>query len=95
VPLVAGEETSPLCRVAVAADFGNGISWVLDRTQGYRFINPDLTIALQRHPVGEWVGLESATAADALGVGLAESRLYDQHGAIGRSIQSLLLERDD
>src|SRR5262249_51871874 len=29
VPLVAGEPTSPLCRVAAAADFGNGVSWVL------------------------------------------------------------------
>jgi hypothetical protein len=94
VPLVAGEATSPLCRVAVAADFGNGISWVLDRTQGYRFINPDLTIALHRHPVGEWVGLESVTAPDTLGVGIAESRLYDQHGPLGRSIQTLLLEHD-
>lgn len=93
VPLVAGEPTSPLCRVAVAADFGNGISWVLDRTQGYRFINPDLTIALHRHPTSEWIGLESVTLPDGTGVGIAESRLYDQHGPLGRSIQSLLIER--
>jgi hypothetical protein len=94
VPLVAGEETSPLCRVAVAADFGNGISWVLDRTQGYRFINPDLTIALHRHPAGEWIGLDAITLPGPLGVGIAESRLYDQHGPLGRSLQSLLIERE-
>ncbi len=95
VPLVAGETTSPLCRVATAADFGNGISWVLDRTRGWRFINPDLTLYLARPPSGEWIGLEAVTLPGPLGVGLAESRLYDERGVIGRSIQSLLLERDD
>lgn len=94
VPLVAGETTSGLVRVAAAADFGNGISWVLSRRDGYRFINPDLTIYLHRHPVGEWIALEAATSPDPLGVGLAESRLYDERGAIGRSLQSLLVERD-
>jgi hypothetical protein len=93
VPLVAGESTSALSRVAAAADFGNGISWVLTREDGYRFINPDLTIYLHRHPVGEWVALESTTFPDPRGVGLAESRLYDEHGPIGRSAQSLLIER--
>jgi len=93
VPLVAGEETSPLCRVAAAADFGNGISWVLSRSDGYRFINPDLTIYLHRHPVGEWVALESTTLPEPLGVGIAESRLYDERGPLGRSVQSLLIER--
>ncbi|MCC6766658.1 MAG: thioesterase family protein [Deltaproteobacteria bacterium] len=94
VPLVAGEATSRLSRVAAAADFGNGISWMVSRRDGYRFINPDLTIYLHRHPVGEWVALESTTLPDPLGVGLAESRLYDEHGPIGRSVQSLLIERE-
>jgi hypothetical protein len=95
VPLVAGEETSPLCRVAAAADFGNGISWLLSRRDGYRFINPDLTIYLHRHPLGEWVGLESVTLPEPFGVGIAESRLYDERGPLGRSVQSLLIERDE
>lgn len=94
VPLVAGETTTPLARVAAAADFGNGISWVLSRRDGYRFINPDLTIYAHRHPVGEWIALESTTLPGGLGVGLAESRLYDERGPIGRSVQSLLIERD-
>ena len=93
VPLVAGEETSPLSRVAAAADFGNGVSWVLSRNDGYAFINPDLTIYLHRHPVGEWVCLDAATSVGPQGTGLAESRLFDEHGSIGRSVQSLLIER--
>jgi hypothetical protein len=93
VPLVAGEETAPLCRVAAAADFGNGVSWVLHRLDGYAFINPDLTIALHRHPDGEWVCLDAATYVGPHGVGLAESQLFDERGLVGRAVQSLLIER--
>jgi hypothetical protein len=94
VPLVAGEQTSPLCRVAAAADFGNGVSWVLNRVDGYRFINPDLTIYLHRYPVGEWVCLDAVTRPEPIGVGMAESLLSDAQGPIGRAVQSLLIERD-
>jgi hypothetical protein len=94
VPLVDGETTSPLCRVAAAADFGNGISWVLSRNDGYSFINPDLTIYLYRLPVGEWICLDAETRVDPIGVGLAESLLWDEQGPIGRSVQSLLIERN-
>lgn len=93
VPVVAGEATSPLSRVAAAADFGNGVSWLLSPIDGYRFINPDLTLYLHRLPVGEWVCLEAVTAVEPHGVGLAESRLWDERGPLGRSLQSLLLER--
>jgi hypothetical protein len=93
VPLVAGEETSPLCRVAAAADFGNGVSWVLHRKDGYEFVNPDLTIALHRHPEGEWVCIDSATDVGPHGTGLAESRLFDERGAIGRGVQTLIIEK--
>jgi hypothetical protein len=93
VPVVAGEAPSPLARVAAAADFGNGVSWVLSRVDGWQFINPDLTIYLHRAAVGEWIGLEATTLAGPEGVGLAESRLWDARGAVGRSLQSLLLER--
>ncbi len=95
VPLVDGEETSPLSRVAAAADFGNGVSWVVSRNEGYRFINPDLTIYLHRHPAGEWVCLDAVTCVQSHGVGLAESALFDEQGPIGRAAQSLLIERVD
>lgn len=93
VAVVAGDATSPLSRVAAAADFGNGISWVLHRGDGYSFINPDLTIYLHRHPAGEWVCLDAVTYPQPTGIGLAESFLYDEEGPIGRAAQSLLIER--
>jgi hypothetical protein len=93
VPTVAGDENSPLMRVAAAADFGNGISSPLGWDQGWTFINPDLTVYLHRLPEGEWVGLDALTVPEAEGVGMAESLLFDAQGRIGRAVQSLLLDR--
>jgi len=92
VPVVAGEDATPLQRVAAAADFGNGISSVVDWDDGWLFINPDLTVYLRRYPVGEWVALAATTPPGHLGAGLAEAALYDETGRIGRSVQSLLFD---
>lgn len=92
VPVVEGEPTSPLQRVAAVADFGNGISAALPFAE-WLFINPDLTLHLQRPPRGEWVCLDAVTWPEGEGMGLAESELFDAEGRIGRSLQSLLLER--
>jgi len=90
-PLVPGEPPSPLSRVLIAADSGNGVSAALDfRT--WRFINPDLTVYLLRYPAGEWVALEASTAA-ADGIGLADTTLHDEQGPIGRSAQALFIDR--
>jgi hypothetical protein len=93
VLVVAGEAIAPLERVAAAADFGNGISWVVSRLDGWRFLNPDMTIYLTRMPVGEWVCLDAVTSLGPEGAALAESQLWDERGPIGRALQSLLLER--
>jgi hypothetical protein len=92
VPLVAGEEISPVCRVLVAADSGNGVSAAvpIDR---YVFINTDLTVHLHRPPAGEWVCLDAVTTIQRFGIGMAESRLFDEHGVLGRSLQSLFVTR--
>jgi hypothetical protein len=93
VPLIDGEEPSPLQRVAAAADFGNGVSSVVDWAAGWLFINPDLTVYLHRNPDGEWVALEASTLAGSHGVGIAEAALFDERGRIGRSVQGLLFDR--
>jgi hypothetical protein len=92
VPIVGGEEISPLQRVAAAGDFGNGISASLERGR-FLFINPDLTVYLHRYPAGEWVGLDATTASEPVGVGLAAALLHDEQGVIGRSLQALLVDR--
>lgn len=89
-PLVGGEEPSPLQRVLVAADTGNGISAMLDPRR-YLFINTDLTVHLHRLPRGEWVCLNATTTAELNGIGMTDSAVYDEHGRIGRAAQSLLI----
>jgi len=39
------------------------------------------------------VCLEAVTRVEPHGIGLAESRLWDERGVIGRSLQSLLVDR--
>jgi hypothetical protein len=90
VPLVEGETPSPLARVLVAADSGNGVSNVLDFRE-YLFVNADLTVHLLHYPVGEWVCLRATTSVDPTGIGLADAVLYDERGRIGRSVQSLFV----
>ena len=72
----------------MAADSGNGVSNVLDFSQ-HLFINPDLTVHLHRHPVGEWVCIDARTSIDSAGVGMSESAVHDEQGPIGRGVQSL------
>jgi len=90
VPVVAGEEASALQRLAAAGDFGNGISSVLP-WDTYVFINPDLTLYIEREPVGEWVCLQAQTLIPKGGVAIAESLLFDVEGRVGRATQALVV----
>jgi hypothetical protein len=89
-PLVQGQPIHPLERVAAAGDFGNGIAAVLDWDE-HVFINPDLTLYVERPPVDEWVALQSQTRIEAGSVGVAESVLWDRRGRIGHATQSLVV----
>jgi hypothetical protein len=91
IPVVGGEQPSPLQRTAAAADFGNGVSSVLDFTT-HVFINPDLTVSLSRVPAGEWVGFDVVTRLSPEGFGLAESAIFDVTGTVGRATQSLFVD---
>ena len=91
-PLLDGLELTPLARVAAAADFGNGISSPLPLGP-YLFVNPDLTVHLDRLPVGEWVAMASTSVAHTTGNGLTTSRLFDTGGRIGLAAQSLYVDR--
>jgi hypothetical protein len=91
VPVVPGEIPSPLQRVVVAADSGNGVSIGLDLAK-YTFLNPDLTVYLARELAGEWVGVDAETRFGPDGIGLARSHLLDTAGAVGCGMQSLVLE---
>ncbi len=90
IPLVAGEEMSPMSRTLLVADSGSGVGAALPAT-GFMFINTDLTVVLPRDPVGEWVLLEPSTMISPDGTGLTTTRLRDQLGSFGQSMQTLLV----
>jgi hypothetical protein len=90
-PLVAEEESSPLSRLVALADAANGVALVLDPSR-FAFINPDLAITTWRDPQGEWFGLDTHATAHGGGGGLVHAVLHDVEGALGHSIQSLLVQ---
>jgi hypothetical protein len=90
--LLPGVAPSPLVRAAAAADFANGLSWILPFDE-WLFVNTELTIHLHRQPAGEWIGLDARTVSDASGVGLSTAVLHDLHGPFGVCAQSLFVER--
>jgi Acyl-CoA thioesterase C-terminal domain len=69
---------------------GNGVSAALDWRR-YLFINVDLSVHLHRMPVGEWVCLDAETFPERNGIGMADTRLLDENGGIGRAAQTLLV----
>ena len=89
-PLLAGQPTAPLELLAAAGDFGNGIASVLSWEE-HMFINPDLTLFVARPPDGEWVALQSVMRVTPGAVAVAESVLWDEHGRLGRAVQTLLV----
>jgi hypothetical protein len=89
-PLIAERPTAPLELLAAAGDFGNGIASVLSWDE-HMFINPDLTLYVEREPIGEWVALQSQMRVAPGSVAVAESTLWDQRGRVGRAMQSLVV----
>lgn len=90
--LVAGEEMTPIQRVMSVADIANGVGAVLDPF-AWRFLNTDVAAYLHRLPVGEWIGVSAAASIGPDGVGSTSGMLFDERGAIGNTLQALLVER--
>jgi hypothetical protein len=90
-PLISGEEMTGLQRVVLLADAEGGICNPVD-VRRYTFVNPDLTVMLDRDVRGEWVCLDAQSSASELGVGIAQSEVHDLHGPVGRTAQTLVIE---
>ncbi len=90
VPLLPDEKPSPFVRTACAADSGAGVSHPVD-IKTFTFVNADLTLSLLRRPKGEWICLEAKTTVTKDGMGLADTRLWDEKGPFGRGAQGLII----
>jgi hypothetical protein len=85
IPLVEGEENTPLVRAASLSDFASGLGMVrLPDDTG--FINTDITLYLSRMPEGEWICIDSQGSAQPSGICLGEAQVMDPHGVIGRIV---------
>jgi hypothetical protein len=90
IALVAGEPRSPLESLMLLADAQSGMGVPLDPTR-YTFLNPDLTVYLERIPVDGWLGFDIRSTANHEGSGLAQSAIRDRQGLVARSAQSLIV----
>lgn len=89
-PLVDAAPATPLEALAAAADFGNGVSHVVD-FERFLFVNLDLSIQVAREPRGEWIGLAARTALGEDGTGVVSTVLHDRDGAVGDASQTLFV----
>jgi len=90
VPLLPGEELTPLQRLLSCVDSASGASAALDPAE-WSFLNTELTVHVVRPPEGEWVCLKAETTLGGGSVGLAASEVYDERGLVARSAQALLV----
>jgi Acyl-CoA thioesterase C-terminal domain/Acyl-CoA thioesterase N-terminal domain len=90
IPLLPGEDISPMSRALLCGDSGSGVSSVLD-VRDYLFINVNMNVMLHRDPGGEWLLLDAVTAIGPDGTGVAASTLSDPAGPVGQVAQTLLV----
>ena len=81
--LISGMLPSQLVRIAQVADFAN--PFANSGTKGLNYINADITLYLQRTPVGSWIGTETSYHGADQGVSVGTMSLYDRSGRVGTS----------
>ena len=95
VPLLPGDPAasgvSGFARICPLADCGNAISRNAEPGP-LAFMNTDLTVVLHREPAGEWFGMQSVSRWERNGIGMSDSLLFDDHGVVGRAVQSLIIQ---
>ncbi|OBC08968.1 thioesterase [Mycobacterium sp. 852013-50091_SCH5140682] len=84
ISVVDGRPNSPFVRAAMAAE---GTSLVTNLgTAGVGYINGDLTVALARLPLDDWIGVQADSHWAADGVAVGASTLFDSAGAFGTGL---------
>jgi acyl-CoA thioesterase len=81
INVVAGEKNSPFVRAVMVAEATSLVTNL--GTKGIGYINGDLTVALSRLPLDDWICIQgdSHWASDGIAVGTAT--LFDHQGAFG------------
>jgi len=88
LPVVAGEEGTPFQSVASIAD---GTSMVVNwGTEGVKFINTDITLALARPPVSREIGLSVTDRVEHDGIAVGTVEVFDRAGPLGTAMVTAL-----
>lgn len=94
VPLVEGEDLTPLQRLAAVSDFGNLLANFDPARRrsgrGPGYINTDTTIYVLRYPVGDWICLRAERRCVRDGLGLVEVAQFDEQSWYGHSVHARL-----
>jgi hypothetical protein len=81
IEVVAGETPSPFVRTVVAAEATSLVTNL--GTRGIGYINGDLTVALSRLPIGDYVGVQADSHWCADGIANGTATLFDDVGPFG------------
>ena len=88
--IIQGEVASPFQRLCPLADCANGYSRNSEFTQ-ISCVNPDLTISVFRLLESDWIAGKGHSIWQSNGLGLTEATLFDESGAVGNALQTLVL----
>lgn len=84
--IVDGESASDLARAAVVADLAAGMTNT--RRGVVEFINADVSLFLERVPVGEWLRLDLERPDLASGIAVASASIGDEAGPAGQAVMT-------
>jgi hypothetical protein len=92
VHLVDDEPLTDLQRLAMVVDSANGVGAALDPGE-FMFMNTDTVVHLHRAPSGQDFALRARGSIGPDGIGVTTAEIFDRHGFIGTSAQTLLVQR--
>lgn len=92
INVLSGQQNSPFVRAAVVAETTSLVTHL--GTRGVGYINGDLTVALTRLPVDEWIGVQEDTHWAADGVSVGTATLFDSAGPFGSGMVTAIANPD-
>jgi Thioesterase-like superfamily len=84
ISVVAGHQNSAFVRAATVAEATSLVTNL--GTAGVGYINGDLTVALSRLPVDEWIGIQADAHHAADGIAVGTATLFDSLGPFGTGL---------
>jgi acyl-CoA thioesterase len=92
INVVVGELISPFVRAAMLAESTSLVTNL--GTKGIGYINGDLTVALSRLPLDQWIGIQADSHLAADGVSVGTATLFDHQGPFGSGMVTAVANPD-